>query len=177
MSGIDISDGYMMTTNPSVVHELSYEYKRVGNHVYYRFKIITEPMTENFFAFDLLMDLTLNSKKVVSGGMIKNTAPSKWESAVITYFPSKTGWYEVKNVTAQKALPCECLFYSSQTAGSASSFDGMVYVPPSESKESKIYLKINHTWKTSKKFHVKVNGAWKKAKKIWIKVNGIWKEV
>ena len=172
-----ISSIYQLSTNPKLTCNLSYEVKREGNFVYYRFKVqvgILYPNTLTF-PYDLKVDITLNSKKILSGGALKNIQPSKWTVPFTVYFPHQTGWYQVDDFGDVSALPCTIRFYSTQTTGSAMS-TGAISVPPYEKNVSQnIKVKINGVWKNASNVYVKVNGIWKQAENIYVKINGVWR--
>lgn len=179
MSGVYISENYKMTTNPEIHNILTYDAKREGNKLLYRFKVVTEPITDHlFFAYNLKMNITLNGKKLLTAGTIKDSTPSQWKDSIVTYFPHRTGWYEIDYVPGRTELPYTCEFYSTQTKGSASLEGRMVIVPTAvDSDIPNMKVKVNDSWNDTKKVYVKVSGVWKEAKKVYIKVNGIWKEI
>ena len=63
-----ISTIYRLSTEPAVTCNLSYEVKREGDSVYYRFKVRVGNLYPNTLAFpyNLKADITLNNKKILS---------------------------------------------------------------------------------------------------------------
>lgn len=171
-----ISSIYQLSTNPKLTCTLSYEMKRDGSSVYYRFKAQVGTLYPNTltFPYDLKVDITLNGKKILSCGAVKNSYPSKWTVPFIVYFPHQTGWYEVSNIGNSETLPCTVKFYSTQTSGTAMS-TGAISVPVSEKDLQNIKVKVNGVWKNTSNIYVKVNGIWKQAEKVYVKINGIWR--
>lgn len=174
MSSIYISDNYVLSTNPAITCTLSYETKRENNNAYYRFKIAIQP-NNAVFAYNLKLDITLNGKKILSGGTLKNTSPSRWTAPIVLYFPHKTGWYQVSDVGNAETLSCAVKFYSTQTAGTATSTGRVVHVPKAENSLENIKVKVDGTWKNVVNVFMKVNGTWKTAEKAYIKINGVWR--
>lgn len=174
MSSVYILDNYVLTTNPAITCTLNYETKRENNTVFYRFKVEIQPNTSTAFAYNLKFDITLNNKKVLSGGTLKDIQPSKWNTSFSRYFPHQTGWYQVENVGNVSTLPCTVKFYSTQTSGSASA-NRVVAVPVFENDFQNTKVKINGAWKNTSNVYIKVNGIWKQAEKIYVKVNGVWR--
>lgn len=126
----DIASTYSMSTTPAVRHTVTYEEKRSGSTVSYRFKVSTAPLAPSeYFGYDLICSVALNGKVVASRVTLKNASPSSWSSALVKYLPSSTGWYTVSGVTFAAALPAKVEFSSSQTSGSASSGNRTVDVP------------------------------------------------
>lgn len=124
----DIAATYTMSTDPAIKHTVTYESKRSGSVVYYRFKVVTGAITGySYFGYNLKCDIALNGKTVLSGGTIKNASPSQW-SEITTYFPSSTGWYSASGITAS-TFSVSCKFYSSQTSGTVSSGTRTVAIP------------------------------------------------
>ena len=178
MSETYITGQYEMSTTPQISYNLSYEAKRSGNKLLYRFCIEVLPVTGSlYFAYNLKADISVNGNKLLTGGIIKNTSPSQWSSSIVKYFPSKTGYYEVDYVSGKTELPCTVKVYSSQTKGSANSEGRVVIVPESESDMSGVKVKVGGQWKNANKVYVKVSSQWKEAKSVYIKVGGVWKEV
>ncbi len=172
-----ISSIYQLSTNPKLTCNLSYEVKRDGSSVYYRFKVQVGTLYPNTltFPYDLKVDITLNGKKILSGGTLKDSYPSKWTEPFTMYFPHKTGWYEVSDIGNSETLPCTVRFYSTQTSGTAMS-TGAISAPPYEKNVSQsIKVKVNGVWKNASNVYVKINGIWKQAEKIYVKVNGVWR--
>ena len=167
---------YKLSTEPVVTCNLSYEVKREGDSVYYRFKVHVGNLYPNTLAFpyNLKADITLNDKKILSDGTVKQTYPSKWTVPFTVWFPSKTGWYRVDDVGEVSVLPCTVRFYSTQTTGSATS-TGAVSVPAAENDLQNIKAKVNGIWKNVSNTYIKVNGIWKQAENIYVKVNGVWR--
>ena len=98
----DIQSTYSMSTTPVIKHTVSYETKRSGSTVYYRFKISTAPISGgSYFGYNLVCSVTLNGKSVATDAELKPASPSTWTSARVKYLPSSTGWYSV------------CLLYTS----------------------------------------------------------------
>lgn len=179
MSDIYINGQYKMTTNPEITYNLFYEAKRSEDDgaLLYRFRIEVLPVTgSSYFAYNLKADISVNSEKLVTGGKIKDTSPSRWNNSITAYFPHYTGWYRV-SLSEKTELPCTVKVYSTQTKGSASSEGRMVVVPEPESNISNVKIKVGGQWKTAQKVYIKVGGQWKEAKKVYIKVGGVWKEV
>lgn len=173
----DITGSYVIPTNPAVTVSIEYESKRQGDKVYFRFKAALAPMTDKSFAYNIKLDITLNTTALLRGGTVKNPEPTKWNEPISVYFPSKTGWY-VKNTSNEGAVPCTCRFYSTQTSGSESTSGKTVFVPLLEGTSTeRIYFKVKDVWKQAEKIYVRVKDVWKQAEKIYVKVNGIWKEV
>ena len=126
----DIQSTYNMSTTPVIKHTVTYETKRAGTTVYYRFKISTAPLAATeYFGYNLVCSITLNGKTVASNAELKPASPSTWTSARMKYLPSSTGWYSVAGVTSAATLPAKITFASTQTSGSASSGNRTVNVP------------------------------------------------
>lgn len=126
----DIQSTYSMSTTPVIKHTVSYETKRSGSTVYYRFKISTAPISGgSYFGYNLVCSVTLNGKSVATDAELKPASPSTWTSARVKYLPSSTGWYSVAGVTSAATLPAKITFASTQTSGSASSGSCTVDVP------------------------------------------------
>ncbi len=178
MSAIYVTDSYKMNTAPEIVNNLTYETKRVGTSVYYRFKIVTEP-SKIAFGYDLRLDITLNNKKILLGGKIKNSTLSRWSNSIVNYFPNPNGWYEVKNITDKISLPCDVKFYSTQTSGISESYGRIVYVLKYIKKDTvtKVSVKVGGNWKPVKSVYIKVGSNWKPTKSVYIKTGSNWKQV
>lgn len=126
----DIQSTYNMSTTPVIKHTVTYETKRAGTTVYYRFKISTAPLAATeYFGYNLVCSITLNGKTVASNAELKPASPSTWTSARVKYLPSSTGWYSVTGVTSAATLPAKITFASTQTSGSASSGNRTANVP------------------------------------------------
>lgn len=197
MSTAFINGYYNMTTNPPVKLSLEYFFKREGSDVYYRFVVHTEPMTgSDYFGYNILFDLSVDNKQIISAGKIKDSMPSQWSEETVTYFPHRTAWYHIGSFKndAPLHLPASCRFYSSQTSGSANSGDRYIYIPSYDSDESE-YKDENEDGEGStggdiddtggssgggggqsrlKHIYVKNNGVWTRAKNVYVKSGGVW---
>lgn len=174
MSSIYISDNYILSTTPAITCILSYETKRENNAVFYRFKVEIQPNNRIPFAYNLKLDITLNGKKILSGGDLKDIQPGKWTIPFSKYFPHQTGWYRVENVGNAGALPCAVKFYSTQTPGTASA-SRVVAIPVLENGLINTKVKVNGAWKNAENVFIKITGVWKQAEKFYVKNNGVWR--
>ncbi len=175
MSSIYISgENYVLTTTPAITCRLTYEKQRKGNTAYYRFKVEVMPNNSTAFAYNLKLDITLNGKKILSGGALKDIQPGKWSASYTRYFPHQTGWYQVENVGNAETLPCSVKFYSTQTNGSASA-SRVVTVPAADNHVSNLSVKVGGAWKNAAAVYIKVGSAWKQASAVFVKINGNWR--
>ena len=170
-----MSSIYILSTTPAITCILSYETKRENNAVFYRFKVEIQPNHNTAFAYNLKLDITLNNKKILSGGALKDIQPGKWTVPFSKYFPHQTGWYRVESVGNAGTLPCAVKFYSTQTSGSASA-NRVVAVPAAENSVRNTKVKINGTWKNAENVFIKIAGVWKQTEKVYVKNNGVWRE-
>lgn len=162
------------STVPSISVRFEYEYKTENGKIYYRIAAIIGTLPERtYFPYNLKVDISVWGKKVVTGGVLKQASPKYWNEEIVTYFPARTGWFELDSAVMPYIF--ESRVYSTQTSGTADG-NGMIYFP-SGSSQDHVKIKINNTWYSASKVYIKTGGVWKQSKKIYIKIGGMWKEV
>lgn len=125
----DIAGTYSMPTDPVVRHTVSYETKRSGTTISYRFRVSVAPINgASWFGYNLYCSIVLNAQTVLSGGSLKDNLPDQWGSPIVKYFPSSTGWYTVSVGSDRTTLPAY-LSFGSNSGNSTNTGEKTVSVP------------------------------------------------
>ena len=137
----DLAATYTMSTDPAIKNTVTYQSYRSGSTIYYRVKISVAPVFGlSYFGYNLLATLNLNGKAVATDAVLKNASPNRWESPIVVYLPSSSGWYSVTGIKNSTTLSASISFRSSQTYGTASSGARTVKVPAAAPKAPSISL-------------------------------------
>lgn len=107
----DLQAKYTMNTTPAISHTVTAETKRSGKVVYYRLKIVTDPITGySYFGYNLKCTATVAGNS--ASATIKDNYPSQWSSQIVTYLPSSTGWYTITGITSAETVSASIQFTS-----------------------------------------------------------------